>query len=165
MRTTKQKTASKSELRAQLEAAQQQLNEMRLSAMPQLNPEAMGAALGNLAAELSARTNLSSVAIKVAIGFVYGYTMMIACNATLMTIALLSIPAWITFVVNVLIAIAFVYATWLTITPVTNVVYNAGEKAVMFLRNEYHSLRGFLTEYSKEPEALHVNPNGTVATH
>lgn len=142
---------------------------MRASINDQLHidPSAMGAAFGRLAAEMTQRSNLSVVAIKVAIGFVYAYTMAIACNQVLFALALLALPAWINFVLAMLVAIVAVYATWMTITPVTNLVYNAGETAVTWLRKEYHALRGFLSEYSKEPDTpiIQGEPAVVVTTH
>lgn len=161
MRTTQQQQAQAKKRgrpsKADREAMAQEIKDEQQA----LNAENIGKAMGEIAALWTTNLNLSTMGIKLVIGFMYGYTLGVVYNAAMAAIMLLSMPAWINFVIGVLLAMATLYAIWVTVTPVTNVVYNAGDKAVSFLRREYHSLRKWFAEFNKDDTQVIV----PVVTH
>lgn len=125
---------------------------------------------GALAQSLVAGLPLREFAIKATIGFIYGYTLGVVGSSIIAAMALLALPAWITFVFSVLIGMALIYVALGTVIPVTNFTYNTFAKIGNFVKKESlaarewvektaHELKHEHSVRTAEREARHVTVN------
>lgn len=127
---------------------------------------------GALAQSIVAGLPLKEFAIKATLGFIYGYTLGVVGQAAITAFALLAMPAWINFVVAVLITMATIYVALTTVVPVSNFTYNSVAKIGSFVKRETLAARDWVertahdvrTEVERRKAAREI-ASGTVAAH
>lgn len=101
---------------------------------------------GAFAHDIMKGVDLKPLAAKAVIGFIWGYTVMSAAGSITSAVALMTLPAWVTFAFSVLIAMCGVYVALATVVPVTNFTYNSAADLVGWLRKEYSAAKGWAAD-------------------
>lgn len=135
---TAQQRKTKAQLEAEIKRMQRKMEEMRDGSIPVEDAELQKAVgFGAFAHDIIKGIDLKPIAVKAVLGFIWGYTVMSVSGSVVSAIALLAMPAWITFMVNVLVVMCFLYAALATVVPVTNFTYNSASDLVSWVRKEY----------------------------
>lgn len=98
---------------------------------------------------------VKQLAIKSVIAFIYGYTLGVAGTSVVAAVALLTMPAWITFVINVAIVAGIVWFAMGTTGPVVNLVYNGAGSLRKFLSREFHGAKEWMQKATHEIREQH----------
>jgi hypothetical protein len=170
---------SKAQIDAEIRAKRKELRELEAEIAKRrsgatIEDEALSKAIGfgAFAHDIMKGIDLKPVAAKMVLAFIWGYTLMTVNGKVLSALALVTMPAWINFVLAVLVSIAFVYTALATVVPVSNFVYNLGTDIVGFVRREYHAAKQWAADAMHDYRLEHAKDvaerdlaQATAATH
>lgn len=117
------------------------------------NPEAGGFAFGQLAQSIVQGLPMKEFAVKATIAFIYGYTLGMVGTYIAGALALLAMPAWITFVLTTLLVVCLVYVAITTTWPVSSFTYNTVAKTFAFIKRETLAAREWVEKTAADIRA------------
>ncbi len=88
--------------------------------------------------------SMRTLATKFVISIAYGITLGVAANVILDALLLLSMPAWLHFVVQFAFILAFCYFAFMTSYTVSEAVYDGIAKSVSFTKEKVVNLREWI---------------------
>lgn len=120
------------------------------------NLEQGGFAFGDLASQLVAGLPLKEFAAKATIAFVYGYTLGVVGSNIITAMTLLMMPAWVHFVLSVLVVMCMLYIAFTTAAPVASFMYNGVSRLLAFVKREALEARTWVEQTAHDIRAEHA---------